>query len=101
LATALKPTSAVSVVKVKALVDRAIARGELPNKVDRQLATDFLMGPLYWRLTVPGERCSSAQLRKIAKMTAAALKLRFEWEHQTQEMRISISMSYSHSAKVS
>lgn len=75
LAAALKPTSLGSVIKVKTLIDRAIARGELPSNIDRQLATDFLMGPLYWRLIVLGEKCTSAQLKTIAKMTAASFKL--------------------------
>lgn len=74
LAAALRPTSMASVVKVKTLIDRAIARGELPASVDRQLATDFLMGPLYWRMAVLGERCTRAQLKTIAEMTAAAFK---------------------------
>ncbi len=72
LAAALRPTSSASVVKVKTLVDRAIARGELPAGVDRQLATDFLVGPLYWRLIVLRERCSRAQLKQMVRMTAAA-----------------------------
>ena len=72
LAAALRPTSAASAVKVKALVDRAIARGELPEDVDRRLATDFLMGPLYWRMIVLGERCDRAELKAMARMTAAA-----------------------------
>lgn len=72
LAAALRPSSAASEIKVKTLIDRAIARGELAPTVDRRLTTDFLMGPLYWRILVLGERCSRAQLRTIARMTAAA-----------------------------
>ena len=74
LAAALRPTSAGSVVKVRNIVDRAIARGELPADTDRQLATDFFMGPIYWRMIVLGERISTGQLRTIAKMTAAAFR---------------------------
>lgn len=72
LAAALRPTSAASAIKVKTLVDRAIARGELSQEVDRRLATDYLMGPLYWRMIVLGERCTRAELRTMARMTAAA-----------------------------
>jgi len=72
LAAALRPTSAASTVKVKTLVDRAIERGELPADIDRRLATDYLMGPLYWRMIVLGERCSRAELKSMARMTAAA-----------------------------
>jgi AcrR family transcriptional regulator len=74
LATALRPTSAGSQKKVNTLLDRAIARGELPADLDRSLATDVVMGPLYWRLIVLGERCTRAQLKMIARMTAAAFK---------------------------
>lgn len=74
LAAALRPTSTASVVKVKTLVDRAIDRGELPADIDRRLATDYLMGPLYWRMIVLGERCTRAELKAMARMTAAAFK---------------------------
>lgn len=73
LAAALRPSEAASEKKVKTLIDRAVARGELSEDVDRRLATDFLMGPLYWRLAVLGERSSRRQIRKIARMTAAAI----------------------------
>jgi AcrR family transcriptional regulator len=74
LAAALRPSSAASEKKVATLVDRAVARGELPADIDRGLATDFLVGPLYWRLAVLGERCTRAQLKTIARMTAAAFR---------------------------
>lgn len=74
LAAALRPSSAASEKKVKTLIDRAVSRGELPADVDRRLATDFLIGPLYWRLVVLGERCTREQLKAIARMTAAAFR---------------------------
>ncbi len=74
LAAALRPSEAASQIKVKTLVERAVARGELSNEVDRALATDLLIGPLYWRLVVMGERCTRAQLKAFARMTAAAFR---------------------------
>lgn len=74
LAGALRPSEAASQKKLTTLVDRAVARGELPGDIDRGLATDFLIGPLYWRLVVMGERCTRQQLKTIARMTAAAFK---------------------------
>lgn len=74
LAAALRPSEAASEKKVTTLVDRAVARGELPSDVDRRLATDFLIGPLYWRLVVMGERCTREQLKTMARMTAAAFR---------------------------
>ncbi|KOU67408.1 TetR family transcriptional regulator [Streptomyces sp. WM4235] len=38
--------------KATGLLERAVERGELPTDVDRELALDFLAGPLYWRLAV-------------------------------------------------
>jgi len=76
LAAALRPSEAASQKKVSSLVDRAVARGELPADVDRALATDFLVGPLYWRLVVMGERCTREQLKAMARMTAAAFAAR-------------------------
>jgi len=37
--------------KAGSLVERAIARGELPADTDVDLCLDLLAGPLYWRLT--------------------------------------------------
>ena len=74
LAAALRPSSAASEKKIATLVERAVARGELSGDVDRQLATDFLIGPLYWRLVVLGERASRQHLKDLARMTAAAFR---------------------------
>lgn len=74
LAAALRPSEAASGKKVATLIDRAIARGELPSDVDRYLATDFLIGPLYWRLVVLGGRCTREQLKTVARMTSAAFR---------------------------
>ena len=73
LAAAMRPSEMAREKKVKALVDRAIARGELPAEVDRRAATDVLIGPLYWRIVVLGERCDRRRLKALAGMTAAAI----------------------------
>jgi AcrR family transcriptional regulator len=73
LVAAMRPGEMMREKKVKALVDRAIVRGELPADVDRRVATDFLIGPLYWRIVVLGERCDRQGLRRLAHMTAAAI----------------------------
>lgn len=74
LAAALRPSEAARQKKVATLVERAVARGELPADIDRALATDMLIGPLYWRLVVLGERCTRDQLKALARMTAAAFR---------------------------
>jgi len=73
LMTAMRPGEAMWERKVKTLIDRAVVRGELPADVDRRLATDFLIGPLYWRLVVLGERCTRRQIRLIAQKAAVAI----------------------------
>jgi AcrR family transcriptional regulator len=73
LAAAMRPGEMVREKKVKALIDRAIARGELPADVDRRAATDLLIGPLYWSQVVMGERCDRQGLKTLARMTAAAI----------------------------
>jgi len=46
LAAAMRPGEMVREKKIKAMVDRAIARGEAPADLDRRAATDLLIGPL-------------------------------------------------------
>jgi AcrR family transcriptional regulator len=75
LAAAMRPGEMVREKKVKALVDRAIARGELPANIDRRVATDLVIGPLYWSMVVMGERCDRQRLKTLARMTAAAIKV--------------------------
>jgi AcrR family transcriptional regulator len=75
LAAAMRPGEMAREKKVKALVDRAIARGELSADVDRRAVTDLLIGPLYWSLVVMGDRCDRQRLKTLARMTAAAIKV--------------------------
>jgi hypothetical protein len=69
----MRPGEMMREKKVKALIDRAIGRGELAATVDRRAATDALIGPLYWRMVVLGERCDWRRLKTLARMTAAAI----------------------------
>jgi AcrR family transcriptional regulator len=73
LAAAMRPGEMVREKKVKALVDRAIARGELPADIDRRVVTDLLVGPLYWSVVVMGDRLDRHRLKALARMTAAAI----------------------------
>jgi hypothetical protein len=41
--------------------------------VDRRAATDILIGPLYGRIFMLGERCDRRRLKTLAYMTAAAI----------------------------
>ncbi|WP_299153706.1 TetR-like C-terminal domain-containing protein [uncultured Tateyamaria sp.] len=58
----------------KAIVDRAIERGELPKDTDKEPANDALASLLYWRIVVTGGRVSGAEINKIARFIAAGMK---------------------------
>ena len=73
LAAAMRPGEMVREKKIKALIDRAVARGELSAGIDRRAATDLIIGPLYWSIVVLGERVPRARLKTLARMTAAAI----------------------------
>jgi len=60
--------------KAGQLVERAIARGELPPDTDIGLCLDLLAGPLYWRLIVVQDGPEDAYLDRLAGKVAAAMK---------------------------
>jgi AcrR family transcriptional regulator len=55
------------------LIDRAIARGELPVGADPDVAVDLIIGPLYWSLAIARRRRPTGWLTRHAEATAAAL----------------------------
>lgn len=57
-----------------ALIDRAVARGEIPATIDRELALDFIPSPLYWRMVVRGRPAGRADIARQAAALVAALK---------------------------
>lgn len=58
---------------VKAIIDRAIARGELAANVDIDLAFDLVVGPVYWRSMVT--RAGGGDwVDAMAAATSAALR---------------------------
>ncbi|HEX6871393.1 MAG TPA: TetR/AcrR family transcriptional regulator [Micromonosporaceae bacterium] len=56
------------------LIDRAIARGELPGRTDPDLAVDLIVGPLYWRVAVARTPLPDGYLSRLAGAVAAALQ---------------------------
>ena len=58
----------------EALIDRAIARGELMAGIDRDLALDLIPSPLYWRMVVRGKRLTRGDVERQATVLVAALK---------------------------
>jgi len=58
---------------IKAILDRAIVRGELAADIDIELAFDLVVGPIYWRSLVT--RSSSTDgIDPMAKAISAALR---------------------------
>ncbi|SNY72537.1 DNA-binding transcriptional regulator, AcrR family [Paractinoplanes atraurantiacus] len=56
------------------LVGQAIARGELPEGTDPEVAVDMILGPLYWRLAVSRSPMPDDYLEKLTTAVTAALK---------------------------
>jgi AcrR family transcriptional regulator len=54
------------------LLERAIARGELPADTDVDLALDMVAGPLYWRLAVTHAEVSDDYLRRLVSVLVRA-----------------------------
>ena len=56
------------------LVGQAVARGELPEDADPQLAVELILGPLYWRLAVARGPIDDEHLEKLIAAVTRALK---------------------------
>jgi len=55
------------------LLDRAVARGELPPDTDRELALDLLAALVYWRIAVRGVPPEPGYLERTADLVTHAL----------------------------
>lgn len=55
------------------IIDRAIARGEVPKGANHTLAIDALGSILYWRVIVTGGRVHRADIEEVAEFIAAGL----------------------------
>ena len=53
------------------IVERAVARGELPAGADPHVIIETLIGPLYVRLLLTGEALTSAVADQVARIVAA------------------------------
>jgi AcrR family transcriptional regulator len=56
------------------LVGQAVARGELPEGTDPDIAVDLILGPLYWRLAVARTPISDDYLEQLIRAVSAALR---------------------------
>jgi AcrR family transcriptional regulator len=74
LEAAIRPFQRARRERINGLLDRAIARGELPPSVDREMAADLIAAPLYWRLAVVGGQANKDHIARLARMLASALR---------------------------
>ena len=58
-----------------AIIERAIARGELNADVDIEMALDMIPSALYWRMIVTNRSMTRVQIERQAKALHAAMKL--------------------------
>jgi AcrR family transcriptional regulator len=56
------------------LVGQAVARGELPEGTDPDVAVDLILGPLYWRLAVSRQPIDDDYLEKLASAVLGSLR---------------------------
>jgi len=56
------------------MIDRAVARGELPEATDRRTILDLLIAPLYWRLIVQRQRATPADLKMYSALVTRFAK---------------------------
>jgi AcrR family transcriptional regulator len=56
------------------LIGQAVARGELPEGTDPEVAVDMILGPLYWRLAVARQPIGDDYLERFTVAVTAALK---------------------------
>lgn len=57
-----------------AMIERSVVRGELSRDVDRELALDLLIAPLYWKVIVQRRVVTTGDIDRIAKAVIIAVK---------------------------
>lgn len=57
-----------------ALIERAVARGELPGTIDRELALDMIPSALYWGMVIVRRRVPPSQVKTQVRALVAGLK---------------------------
>ena len=75
LKAAIQPFIEARRKRVMILIDRAIARREVPQTIDIETAADFMVSALYWRLVVIGGSSDNQHLEPVARMVAAAMRV--------------------------
>ncbi|KQQ59614.1 TetR family transcriptional regulator [Rhizobium sp. Leaf311] len=74
LVVALKRLAEARRAAGSAIIERAIARGELNANVDIEMALDMIPSALYWRMIVTNRSMTRAQIQRQATALNAAMK---------------------------
>lgn len=56
------------------VLERAIERGDISAGVDRQLALDMLLAPLYWSTIVQRRHLRTAEIKRIAELALLSIR---------------------------
>lgn len=75
LSAAVRPFQEARRARAYDVVARAVARGDLPDTVDRAIAADLLAAPLYWRIAVLGQRASRKYLEALTQVIVRGLSV--------------------------
>lgn len=75
LAEAIRPFQQARRDRIRGLIERAIARGELDKHVDFETIADLLAAPLYWRLVVVRGHSDRQHIKRLARICTAAAKV--------------------------
>ncbi|MCX4385628.1 TetR/AcrR family transcriptional regulator [Micromonospora peucetia] len=67
------------------LISRAVARGELAAGLDHRVATDLIVGPLYWRLAVARVPLEPADVPRLVAAVVGALRAACELPRPPQD----------------
>ena len=59
---------------LSAALDRAIARGEIPADVDRELAADLIVGPIAVRLFFTGRKIQPRNVDALVKLALEGIR---------------------------
>jgi AcrR family transcriptional regulator len=65
-------------IRVNAILDRAISRGELDPDIDRELVLDLLVGPILWRALLTGMPLDTTVTQSIVNLVCNAIGLQVQ-----------------------
>ncbi|UHS64503.1 TetR/AcrR family transcriptional regulator C-terminal ligand-binding domain-containing protein (plasmid) [Agrobacterium vaccinii] len=74
LVVALKRLAQARRAAGSAIIERAIARGELNANIDVEMALDMIPSALYWRMIVTNRSMTRAQIKRQARALKAAMQ---------------------------